>query len=360
MSTVAWCRFFPATFALETLGMSPAAVGGYIRLVCHQIQHGELPTDDAALDRICGGLRRAFPEVRAKLVERDGRLVIPWVDEERHRASSAKATAIERATAGARARWSSKHTSDDPPTKPRASSKQCPKDASSIAPRMLGGMQNQNQSQSSDYPPPPFTPNCADSAADPLEPAAAAGGSDAPSDSVADAARLLVAIYPPSRNPIRHLDEEAAAQAVRREAARPDGATVDEMLEATRRYAATKPSNPLWPRAWFAQAGYRPYVDEARLRASERPDTAVIGRVEQHARPRLSEAELQHERMDIERVLGALTDDELVAAHRKLIASTQNEFKRNMLNGGDPRRSPIIRHELAIYLADRGREAVSA
>lgn len=365
MSTVAWCRFFPATFALETLGMSPAAVGGYIRLVCHQIQHGELPADDAALDRICGGLRRAFPEVRAKLVERDGRLVIPWVEEERHRASSARATAVERATAGARARWSSKQSASDAPTKPQASLKQCPKDASSNATSMLGGMQNQNQSksQSAYNPPPPFSPNCADSPDDQLEPAAG-GGSDAPSEPDQDAARRILALYPPSKDPHARLDLAAVAAAIIREAATPDGATVDEIAEATRQYARTSPRSPLWARTWFSQGDYRPFVEAARIRAARPAPEAVIGRVDPQAARRASDAatkaKLEEERMDIDRVLGALSDEELAAAHRAVVDAAKTDDGRKLLSGFDPRRSPILRHLIAVHVSDRRREAVSA
>lgn len=86
--------------------MSPAEVGIYVRLLCHEWLEGPLPDDLPRLARIAGAtvdeMEAAWPQVRECFESGDdGHLVQPRLEEERKKALAKR----EQARQAARARW---------------------------------------------------------------------------------------------------------------------------------------------------------------------------------------------------------------------------------------------------------------
>lgn len=68
-------QFYPADFMMGTLAMPPDQVGGYIRLLCYQWEHGPIQDDSALLCRITGCTTDAVASIRHKFgICQDGSL----------------------------------------------------------------------------------------------------------------------------------------------------------------------------------------------------------------------------------------------------------------------------------------------
>ena len=68
MSHLPWMQIFIGDELAETSALSPAEYGCHMRLRLHQWQHGELPTDEERLRRICRADREEWSSVRDVLV----------------------------------------------------------------------------------------------------------------------------------------------------------------------------------------------------------------------------------------------------------------------------------------------------
>jgi uncharacterized protein YdaU (DUF1376 family) len=100
-------QFYPADFAMGCAFLSTEEVGAYILLLCHQWEHGGLPDDAIALQRLCKCNAPVSAAVLAKFVRgEDGRLRNARLEEIR----AAQDTYRERIGAArskaAAARWS--------------------------------------------------------------------------------------------------------------------------------------------------------------------------------------------------------------------------------------------------------------
>lgn len=121
--------------------MSPAEVGIYIRLLCHEWLEGPLPDDLTRLARIAGAthaeIEEAWPAVRECFTEdEEGRLVQTRLEEEREKVLAKR----EQARRAARARWDDADADADGHADADA-------DASSIADATGDANQNHNQKQ---------------------------------------------------------------------------------------------------------------------------------------------------------------------------------------------------------------------
>lgn len=103
-----WFPFYASDFVLGTATMSPAAVGCYIRLLCHEWECGPLSSDPKAIERIAPGSRRVWEEIAPKFVERDGKLVNERLEDVRAESVEAHRKATEKASKAASASWGPK------------------------------------------------------------------------------------------------------------------------------------------------------------------------------------------------------------------------------------------------------------
>lgn len=67
-------QFYPSDFMMGTIAMTAEEVGGYIRLLCFQWEHGPIPNDDSLLIRITGCGGNAVASIRHKFQVIDGKL----------------------------------------------------------------------------------------------------------------------------------------------------------------------------------------------------------------------------------------------------------------------------------------------
>ncbi len=64
MSHLPWMQIFIGDELAETSALSPSEYGCHMRLRLHQWQHGELPSEDDRLRRICLADREEWPSIR--------------------------------------------------------------------------------------------------------------------------------------------------------------------------------------------------------------------------------------------------------------------------------------------------------
>jgi len=65
----AWMPFYPADYLADTMHLSTEEHGAYILLILHHWQHGELPSSDGDLARICQMNKRSWAESGDTLIE---------------------------------------------------------------------------------------------------------------------------------------------------------------------------------------------------------------------------------------------------------------------------------------------------
>ncbi len=101
-----WLPLFASDFIVGTAGMSAAAVGCYVLLLCHQWDRGSLPGDLKALDRLVPGTRRAWPELASKFAKRDdGTFVNERIESERSKSRELSEARSRAGSNGAANRW---------------------------------------------------------------------------------------------------------------------------------------------------------------------------------------------------------------------------------------------------------------
>ena len=64
MTHLPWMQIYIGDELAETSALSPEEYGCHMRLRLHQWLHGELPTDEERLRRICGAEREQWPTIR--------------------------------------------------------------------------------------------------------------------------------------------------------------------------------------------------------------------------------------------------------------------------------------------------------
>jgi uncharacterized protein YdaU (DUF1376 family) len=101
-------QFYPKDFLSDEkqISMSLAAVGIYMRLICHCWNEGSLPADPAVLARLSGATKRQIAELWPSIspcfkTSEDGRLVHPRLEREREKQATFRQRQSDRATA----RW---------------------------------------------------------------------------------------------------------------------------------------------------------------------------------------------------------------------------------------------------------------
>ena len=83
----AWFPLYPADFLADTTHLSAEEVGIYFRFLCHQWQHGSLPSNSQQLARISGEKESGFKSVLDEFfAEKRGKLVNSRMDRERKKA----------------------------------------------------------------------------------------------------------------------------------------------------------------------------------------------------------------------------------------------------------------------------------
>lgn len=83
----AWFPLYPADLLADTTHLSPEEFGVYVRLLCHQWQHGSIPTDPDKLARISGGFQVDFKSILDEFfVDYRGKLINRRMDRERKKA----------------------------------------------------------------------------------------------------------------------------------------------------------------------------------------------------------------------------------------------------------------------------------
>lgn len=116
MTARPWFKFYPSDFLGDSrvVGMSPAARGVYITLLCCQWQLGELPSEERELRKLAGGQmplarwREVWSQVGPCFVKNDhGMYANPRLCLVRQNADMAKAKRRRAGLAGAKARWQS-------------------------------------------------------------------------------------------------------------------------------------------------------------------------------------------------------------------------------------------------------------
>lgn len=137
-------QFYPQDFLVGTAMMSAEEVGGYIRLLCYEWEHGPIPNDDAVIARLTGCGGNAVASIRHKFgIDVAGRLV----NERLEKVRQEQAAYREKQRVNAKKRWN-EGNSDGlamPPHMPPHMPKRCP----SPSPSTL------DEPNGSSIPPPP-------------------------------------------------------------------------------------------------------------------------------------------------------------------------------------------------------------
>ncbi len=101
-------QFYPKDFLSDEkqISMSLAAVGIYMRLICHCWNEGSLPADPGVLARLSGATKRQIAELWPSIApcfktNEDGRLIHPRLEREREKQQTFRQRQSDRATA----RW---------------------------------------------------------------------------------------------------------------------------------------------------------------------------------------------------------------------------------------------------------------